>query len=188
MDLLSTSPWLLSGAIFLARILDVSLGTLRTILVFRSYPVFAAMLGFLEVIVWIVAAGQVLQNLDRWYLVLAFAGGFAAGNVVGIWLESKLAVGVELVRAISLNRDVQLAHQLRAANYSVIELAGTNGQGPVEVLLISEKRRRVPKLLSLIKTVDPAAVCTISDIKRHVPDLDSSRPGPPRFLRYIRRK
>jgi uncharacterized protein YebE (UPF0316 family) len=124
MDFISVDPWLLSGAIFLARILDVSLGTLRTILVFRSYPVFAALLGFLEVVIWIMAAGQVFRDLDRWYLVLAFAGGFAAGNVVGIWLESKLAVGMETVRAISTNRDIQLAQQLRAAGYSVIELAG----------------------------------------------------------------
>ena len=187
MELLHASPWLLSGGIFLARILDVSLGTLRTILVFRSYPVFAAMIGFLEVVVWIVAAGQVLQDLNRWYLVLAFAGGFAAGNIVGIWLESKLAVGLETVRAISTSRDIHLAQQLRAADYSVIELAGSNGQVPVEVLLISEKRRRVPKLLSLIKAVDPAAVCTISDIRRHIPNLDSPRPGPPRFFRYTGR-
>jgi uncharacterized protein YebE (UPF0316 family) len=188
MDLLSTSPWLLSGAIFLARFLDVSLGTLRTILVFRSYPIFAAMLGFLEIMVWVVAAGQVLQDLNRWYLIVAYVGGFAAGNIVGIWLESKLAVGTELVRAISVNRDVQLARQLRAANYSVIELAGANGRAPVEVLLISEKRRKVPMLLSLIEEIDPAAVCTISDIKHQVPEVDSPRPGPPRFLRYVKMK
>ena len=187
MDLLNTSPWLLSGAIFLARVLDVSLGTLRTILVFRSYPVFAAMLGFFEIVVWVVAAGQVLRDLNRWYLIVAYAGGFAAGNVVGIWLESKLAVGMELVRAISVNRDVKLAQQLRAADYSVIELAGANGQAPVEVLLISEKRRRIPRLLSLIEAIDPDAVCTITDIKRRVPELDSARPGPTRFPRYARR-
>lgn len=121
MEILQASPWILSAAIFLARILYVSLGTLRTILVFRSYPVYAALLGFLEIVVWVLAAGQVLQNLDEWCLVVAYAGGFAAGNVVGIWLESKLAVGVELVRAISENRNIPLAERLRASRYCVIE-------------------------------------------------------------------
>jgi uncharacterized protein YebE (UPF0316 family) len=103
-------------------------------------------------------------------------------------LESKLAVGTELVRAISMNRDVQLARRLRLEDYKVVELAGANGEAPVEVLLISEKRRNVPRLLSLVKSIDPTAVCTVSDIRRHVPDLDSQRSGPMWPLRYARRK
>jgi uncharacterized protein YebE (UPF0316 family) len=185
---LLANPWLLSAAIFVARVLDVSLGTLRTILVVRSYALMAAVLGFLEVVIWILAAGQVLQNLDRWYLIVAFAAGFAAGNVVGIWLESKLAVGVELVRAISVNRDVELARILRGANHRVIELVGTNGSADVEVLLITEKRRKIPALLRLIKTTDPEAVYTISDVKREVPEPDPRRSGLLRFLRDAKRK
>lgn len=188
MEILQASPWLLSLAIFVARILDVSLGTLRTILVFRRYPVYAALLGFLEVVIWVLAAGQVLQKLDEWYLVIAYAGGFAAGNVVGIWLESKLAVGMELVRAISENCDIPLAERLRASRYGVVELAGTDGQRPVEVLLITEKRRQVPQLLSLIEAVDPGAVCTISDVKRHTGERESPWPALARFARRSRRK
>jgi uncharacterized protein YebE (UPF0316 family) len=185
-DLLTTSPWLISAAIFFARILDVSLGTLRTILVFRSYRLLAAALGFLEVVIWVVAAGKVLQNLDEWYLVVAFAGGFAVGNVVGIWLEAKLAVGFELVRAISRNRAVDLAGHLRAAEYSVVELAGENGGEAVEVLLVVARRRRIPELLSFIRTVDPEAVCTVSDVRHQLPKPDSL--GLMEFLRGSKRR
>jgi uncharacterized protein YebE (UPF0316 family) len=188
MELIMASPWLLTGVIFLARILDVSLGTLRTLLVIRSYRFYAALLGFLETVVWVLAAAQVLRNLNAWYLVVAYAAGFAAGNVVGIWLESKLAVGMELVRAISENREIHLAERLRAARYGVIELAGTDGLRPVEVLLITERRRKVPGLLSLIKTLDPTAVCTISDAKRYTGEPESPWPGWTRFVRRSIRK
>jgi uncharacterized protein YebE (UPF0316 family) len=97
MDFSQLPPWLLALAIFSARIVDVSLGTLRTIVVFRGYPIVAAVLGFFEILVWLVAAGQVFQNLGAWYLAIAYAGGFAAGNIVGMWFESKLAMGSELV-------------------------------------------------------------------------------------------
>jgi len=166
MDQLIDSPVLLCFAIFGARVLDVSLGTLRTILVFRAHRALAAMLGFVEVLIWVAAAGHVLQNLDEWYLAVSYAAGFATGNVVGIWLESKLAVGVQLVRAVSPNPEIPLAQHLRDDGYSVIALSGRGGGGvPVEVLLIEERRRRLPGLLRRIEHVDPDAVCTASDVK-----------------------
>ena len=100
MDVLDTYPWILPLAIFLARIVDVSLGTFRTIVVFRGYRALAAIIGFFELIIWTLASAQVLGNLDKWYLVIAYAGGFGTGNYVGIWLESKLAIGSEMVRAV----------------------------------------------------------------------------------------
>ncbi len=181
-DFLLENPWLLAGAIFLARIADVSLGTLRTILVFRAYWLLAAVLGFLEVVIWLIAAAHVLTNLDEWYLVAAYAGGFAAGNVAGIWLEARLGVGLELVRAISQNPRIQLGRQLRSAGYAVVEIQGSDGSVPVEVLLITEKRRKVPALISLIERTDPAAVCTTTDVRTH-------RPLPPSqgFTRFMQR-
>ena len=168
-------PWLLTPIIFLARVADVSLGTVRTILVFRGRPATAALIGFFEVLIWLLAAGQVIQNLDRWYYAVAYAGGFAMGNIVGIWVESKLALGQELVRAISRDRDVELADKLRAEGYTVTEMTGVDAQAsPVEVLLIVERRRKVPALLERVLTLDPRAICTISDIKREVSTLPPS--------------
>lgn len=168
MTFLQENPVLFALVIFFARIVDVSLGTLRTILVFRAYRALASSIGFIEVLVWVLAASQVLKNLDAWYLAVAYAGGFAVGNWVGISLEAKLAVGSELVRAVSRSPDVALARALRAADYDVTEITARGDDGSaVEVLLIVTRRRSLKRLLALIDEVDPEAVYTISDVKRH---------------------
>ncbi len=178
-DLTNLPVWLMVGLIFCARVADVSLGTLRTLLVFRSYRALAFCIGFVETCVWLLAAGQVIGNLDAWYLAVAYALGFATGNVVGIWLESKLAVGSELVRVISHAPGRGLAATLRAAGHEVIELAGDAGRGgAVEVLLIVERRRRIPELLRRVGDVDPDAVCTRNDV-RH------ASAGPPAARRSL---
>jgi uncharacterized protein YebE (UPF0316 family) len=168
MEVLADDPGLLAIAIFVARILDVSLGTLRTILVFRGLRFLSATIGFFEVLIWLAAVAHVIRNLDTWYLALAYAGGFAMGNAVGIWIESKLAMGLELVRAISRDPEVQLAHRLRDDGVQVITLNGRGDDGEaVEVLFLVERRRRVGRLLKRIQSADPEAVCTTSDVKRH---------------------
>lgn len=164
-DLLA-NPFFLTAAIFLARVTDVALGTFRTILVFRGYRLGAALLGFFEALIWVAAAGRVLQDLGQWYLVVAFAGGFATGNVVGMWLEARLAVGSELMRAVSPARDVNLAERLRERGYVVTALTGrAAGGGPVEVLFVVESRRRLRRLVTTIGELDPTSVVTTSDVK-----------------------
>lgn len=144
---------------------DVSLGTFRTIVVFRGYKFLASVIGFFEILIWLVAASQVLTNLDRWYLALAYASGFAVGNYVGISIESRFAIGKELIRCISFNRDV-LAEKLRGSGFKVVSFDGDMGEGhPVELLLIIEKRRKIPALIQLIKDLDPTAVYSVSDVK-----------------------
>lgn len=168
MDFLADHPVLLSVAVFCARVVDVSLGTLRVILVFRAYRAAAALIGFVEVLLWILAAGAVLRDLSAWYVAVAYAAGFATGNYVGIWLESKLALGMELVRAVSKSPDVALATRLREEGFSVTELDGQDDHGtPVEVLLVVEERRRLPRLLRAIEAADPDAIYTRSDVKHH---------------------
>jgi len=164
---LDQHPVLTLVAIFLARVCDVSLGTLRTIVIFRGYRLLAALLGFFEVLVWLLAAGQVIRNLDTWYLAFAYAGGFATGNVVGSWLEAKLAIGLELVRIISTRADTDLGGGLTHLGYDVTELnAVANNARDVQVVLVVERRRRVPDLMRHVAELDPTAVCTMNDVKR----------------------
>ncbi len=170
------APWMLVLLIFVARIGDVSLGTIRTIMVFRGMWLVAGVIGFFEILIWLLAAGKVLQNLDRWYLAVAYAAGFAAGNIVGIWLESKLAIGTALLRAISRDLDVRLADHLRAEGFHVTEIAGFDSdRTPIEILLIVDSRKRMGPLIEHIHSLDPKAVCTTSDVKRQ--DPIASRPG-----------
>ena len=105
------APWLLAIAIFTARVTDVSLGTVRTIMVFRSRRLLASAIGFVESVIWVLAISQIVGNLDHWYLIAAYAAGFATGNYVGIWVEAKLAIGHELVRVVSYRSE--LAHRVR---------------------------------------------------------------------------
>jgi uncharacterized protein YebE (UPF0316 family) len=170
-------PVLMIAAIFLARVCDVSLGTLRTIVIFRGYRLLAALLGFFEVLIWLLAAGQVIRHLDTWYLSVAYAAGFATGNIVGSWLEAKLAFGLELVRIISNRPGADLAGGLTRLGYDVTKLgAVANTEREVEVVLIVERRRRVPELMRWVAQLDPTAVCTMNDVKRlSTPNLGPSR-------------
>ena len=169
METIHVLPWLLVPAIFAARVVDVSMGTVRTILLIRGKAVVAACIGFVEVLIWIVAAGQVLSRLDAWYLAVAYAAGFGVGNIVGVWLESKLALGLELVRVVSEDVKIAMGESLRGLKYSVIELQGAGEQGtPVEIVFVVERRKQVIPLIREIERLDPNAFCTVSDIKRHV--------------------
>lgn len=151
--------------IFFARVADVSLGTFRTIVVFRGFKLLASVIGFFEIMIWLVAASQVLTNLDQWYLALAYASGFAVGNYVGITIEGRFAIGNELIRCISFNRDV-LAGKLRESGFKVVSFDGDMGKDyPVELLFIIEKRRNVPSLITLIKALDHTAMYSVSDVK-----------------------
>jgi len=158
-------PYILALFIFLARVADVSLGTFRTIVIFRGYKLLASLIGFVEIIIWLVAAGQVFKNLDQWHLAFAYSAGFATGIYVGMWIENRFAIGKELIRCISFNRDI-LAHKIREEGFTVVSVDGDMGEEkPVEVLFIVEKRRFIPKLIHLIHELDKNAVYTVSDLK-----------------------
>ena len=166
MDLFDTYPWLLAFAIFLARVADVSLGTIRILIGFRGHRLLASIIGFFEALIWVLAARQVLVNLDAWYLAVGYAAGFAAGNGVGITLEKRLGVGSELVRIISYDASVPLATELTNRGYSVVEIKGSlRNRQPVEVIYVVAGRRRVPGLVKLVTQLEPTAIYTIADVK-----------------------
>ncbi|MFT6877659.1 MAG: hypothetical protein ACI9XK_003157 [Granulosicoccus sp.] len=151
--------------IFIARVADVSLGTFRTIVVFRGKKILASLIGFFEISIWLLAASQVFTNLDQWNCGLAYAGGFAVGNYVGISIEGKFSIGDELIRCISFNRDV-LADKIRSKGFKVVSFDDDMSDAiPVELLLIIEKRGKIPSLIQLIRELDQTAVFSISDVK-----------------------
>lgn len=166
LDFTAVNPLWLALAIFLARIVDVSMGTFRTIMVIRGYRVLATAIGFVEVLIWIVAISSVITNLDAWYLIVAYAGGYASGNYIGMLLESRVAIGSELVRAISWRSDGHLAEALRSAGWDAVAVPGIGpAREAVEIVLVVEPRRRIGQLLQAIREIDPDAVYTTSDIR-----------------------
>ncbi|TDR41291.1 uncharacterized protein YebE (UPF0316 family) [Tahibacter aquaticus] len=190
-QLIDTYPAVLALAIFCARIVDVSLGTIRILVGFRGYRLLAALIGFCEAAIWVIAASKVIGHLDYWYLVIAYAAGYATGNFVGITLERRLGVGRELVRIISYCSACNLADALTRRGYSVVELAGRHrGEASVQVLYVVDKRRRMPELLRLVHELDPAAIYTVTDVKschgEDVHALDAAA-GPGLALRFKRK-
>ena len=117
--------------VFGARVLDVSLGTLRIIFIARGRRKLAPLLGFFEVLIWIVVVSQVIQNLHSPLAFIAYAAGFATGNYVGMRIEDKLAIGTLVVRVIVPQEASQLMAQLHDAGYGVtsIDARGSTGRG-----------------------------------------------------------
>jgi uncharacterized protein YebE (UPF0316 family) len=149
--------------IFLLRIADVSLATLRMISAVRGRKVLAASLGFVEILIWIVVVGTVVRNLDSPLLVLAYAGGFAAGTWVGITLEDMLAIGVAEVRVVSRQGGVEIAEALREAGFGVTELLGQGREGRVEIAYTVVPRRSLKQVYRLVERWDPEAFVRVEE-------------------------
>ena len=163
-DLLFASPW---GAlvIFALRIVDVSLDTMRVIFAIRGRRDLAAILGFCMAIVWIFAVGNAVKHVDSLLHILGYAGGYATGTFVGITIERFVAYGVAMVRVISANGGVEIAHALRERGYGVTEVAGFGREGRVEVLFAAVNRSHLDDVLSIIAQWDDAAFVTIEEPK-----------------------
>lgn len=151
--------------IFCARIVDVSIGTLRIIFVSRSMRGLATMLGFVESLVWLIAVGQIVQNLTNVWNYLAFAGGFAAGNYIGIYIESKLAIGILAVRVITQKSAEELIAFLHDSQFGLTHVSASGKKGKVSLLLCIVKRRQLPELLEIVEKYNPNAFISVEDIR-----------------------
>lgn len=151
--------------ICLARVLDVTIGTIRIIFVAKGQRLIAPILGFVEIMVWLVAITQIMQHLDHWQNYIAYALGFAIGNYIGIYIEDKLALGNVIVRIITKIDAHKLANELRELGYSVTIIDATGNDGPVNVVFTAIKRDEVSRIIPLIKKHNPWALYSIEDIR-----------------------
>ena len=156
--------------IFLARVADVSLGTLRLMLVFRGQRLLGSLVGLFEVTIYILALGFVVQRLHQQPLNLVFyALGFATGSYLGGVMEERLALGVEMVQVIPHSHGGRvLADDLRRQGYGVTELEGQGREGARPVLLITVERKSLPRLLSTLQAREPHAFVTVLDTRRAI--------------------
>lgn len=163
MGFLESLPILgIAALIFLSRIVDVSLGTMRTISVVNARIRLSVMLGFFEILVWVTAVSQVIARIDEHpALTVAYAAGFAAGNALGITLERKLAIGVVVVRMISEHKGDEIAERLRGLGQIVTVFRGEGRDGPRTLLYAACARRRLPRLMQEAKGVDPSLFCVV---------------------------
>lgn len=151
--------------IFSLRIFDVSLATSRMLLAVRGDRVLVPIIGFFESLIWIFAVGAAISSLNSPLHVLGYAGGFAMGNIVGLWFEEKMALGLSTIRIISRDGGVELAEALRDHGFGVTEFAGQGREGLVEVVYTVVRRRQVRQVLQVVGTWDPEAFVTVESPK-----------------------
>ena len=155
----------LPAMIFCARVADVSLDTMRVIFLNRGRKVAAPILGFFEVLIWVLAISQVLKNLTNPVCYLAYGGGFATGNLVGMLIEGKVAAGLLAVRII-VQKDAQtLLTGLRGAGYGVTRLDGFGADGPVNVIFVVIRRKHFPQIVQQVTRHAPAAFYSVEEVR-----------------------
>jgi len=176
--------------IFFARICDVTIGTMRIIFVSRGMKTVAPLLGFIEIFIWIVAIGQIFQNLTNPINYLAYAAGFATGNYVGMFIEERLAIGLALVRIITQRDATNLIDYLRAAGYGVTVIDAQGKLGPSKVIFSVIRRKNLRDVENAIHQFNPRAFYSIEDVRRAAEGtFPASVPGPTPFRlgRFIRK-
>ncbi len=150
--------------IFLSRIADVSIGTVRVILVTMRLKYLAPLAGFFEVLIWILVMSQIMQNLTSPICYVAYAGGFATGNFVGIMIAEKLSIGMVLVRVILPVRADGLIDRLRERRYGVTCLDGQGATGPVQMVFTIVPRREIQAVIDLVKESHPGAFYSVEEV------------------------
>ena len=151
--------------IFFARVLDVSIGTIRIILVSRGYRNIAPFLGFFEVLIWITAIGQILKNLNGFASYIFYAAGFATGTFVGMKLESLISIGFQSLRIITTEKVTALPLTLREEGFGITTIIGRGMKGEVMVIFTTVPRARVKHLMDIVEELEPNAFITVEDVR-----------------------
>jgi uncharacterized protein YebE (UPF0316 family) len=154
-----------AALIFCLRVSDMSLDTLRMLFVMRGRKPLAWGLGFFQALIFVVAITSVISNLDNPLNVVGYAAGFATGNVVGMLIEERLAIGHVHLRIISSRRGSAIASRLREEGYAVTEIPARGKDGMVTLLNCSVLRRKVAQVDDIVKEVDPGAFVTAEEVR-----------------------
>ena len=139
--------------IFALRLADQSLGTMRALLVAKNKPIYAALIGLVESVIWIIAISQVVKDIDDPILIGAYASGFAAGTILGSYIERIVGVGNIVVRVFCPANSPSVAEALRNQGHGVTIIDGHGKDGPVKIYLCVIPRRRLRSVLDMIKEI-----------------------------------
>lgn len=151
--------------IFFARIFDVSIGTLRIMFVAKGFKLEAALLGFVEILIWIIVIVQIFNNLDNWLNYIAYAGGFASGVYIGMFIEERMKKGVQLFRIVPVKESGILFEKLKESGFRVVAVDGEDRSGSVKVIFTIAKRSRWQELANLISLYAPNSFYSVEDVR-----------------------
>lgn len=163
--LLSVDIWIAAGVIFLLRVANMALDTIRALMVMRGRRGITWIFGFIQTLIYVYVLNTVIQDLNNVVNLLAYAGGFATGNVAGMWLEEKIGIGFVHLRVISPLRGMALAAGLREKGFAVTEFTARGRDGTVTVLDIDVKRKRAQNVHTIVKELDENAYVTSENLQ-----------------------
>ncbi|HBI57021.1 MAG TPA: DUF2179 domain-containing protein [Firmicutes bacterium] len=152
--------------IFFARVADVSLGTLRMLMLVKGRRLPSAFIGFFEVIIYVLALGRVVNQLDRWEYLLIYALGFACGNILGIALEERMALGYVGAEVVVGSNSDSLINLLRENGFGVTVIEGWGKDGAKEILTVIMERKQMPKLMELVNEHDSNSFTIVMDARK----------------------
>lgn len=162
----STNVWLIALGIFILRVLNMTLDTLRMMVVMRGMKTLTFILGFFQTAVFVLALGSVISDLNNPLNTIAYSLGFATGNVVGMMIEKRLAFGSINITIMSPTKGPQIAETLRGKGHAVTEIPAYGKDGALEVLECSVQRKFAREVQEIALDADPSAFITSRDIQR----------------------
>lgn len=166
MEIIFTPAAILGAVgIFFLRVGDMSLDTIRVLFVVRGKKKLAWVLGFFQSLIFVVAISQVLTNLTNVLNILGYAAGFATGNVVGMLIEERLAIGHIHLTIVSPARGAGIAEKLREGGFGVTEIAGRGLNGMVSLLHVDVSRRQIDEVETITLEADPEAFITAEELR-----------------------
>lgn len=156
---------LMAFGIFMLRVVNQSLDTLRVVMMLRGRKLETWILGFLETVIFIVALSSVITGLDNVLNIVGYSAGFATGNTLGMWVEDRLAIGFINLRIVSPKRGTALVQHLREAGYGVTEIPARGKDGMVSLINLSVRRKEVDQVQALVESVDGTAFVTSEETR-----------------------
>jgi uncharacterized protein YebE (UPF0316 family) len=151
--------------IFGLRLVDVSLSTLRIMMVVRGRKPLALGFAFCQALVYVNTLRVVLSDLGSWEKIIGYATGFATGMVIGMWLENRLAIGYSHLKIVSSCLGADLTDHLREAGYAVTEIPARGKDGAVTILSCNVKRKYTNHVCKIVEEIDPSAFVTAEDMR-----------------------
>jgi len=163
--------------IFCARICDVTMGTIRVIFISKGIRYLAPVIGFFEVIIWLLAIGQVMNNLTNAVSYIAYGAGFATGTFIGMYIEEKISLGLTSVRIITKEDPMELMQYLRSHNYGVTSVDGEGATGKVKMVFTIIRRQDLTHVVGIIKEFHPNAFYSVEEVKSVAEGVFPAKPS-----------
>ncbi len=154
-----------AGFIFILRVVGITLSTVRTLVMMRGMKVSSCVIGFFEMLVYVIALGEVVSNLANAWNILGYCLGFSVGTYIGMCFEDRLALGFSTLRIISRYRGKAVATAIREAGYGATEDQATGQKGVVSMIMVVLRRKDISAVMKVVSESDPEAFVTIDETR-----------------------